>query len=234
MEAYSAGVPVQGSFAIDRSREQGAILFLNDDAERRAVHDNLLMPKYMRRNYQAWMRLVREELGFALDVDKLYFVRGFIKSKAWATMTFDKASSSYSGAVSVGYGPAGISLSATWSDEMQSPPVTRSGPSLRSVPGRQLLSITDGSRTTPQSPYYDAPRNQCIFLSYYKMKVRRFLAPKVIKAAAEPRDPSPPGSSDSEDSHLVTVHVAGDEVVEAEVEQESPSRAVSESAFRDA
>ncbi|OCH93067.1 hypothetical protein OBBRIDRAFT_381083 [Obba rivulosa] len=138
----------QGSFTIDRSKEQGAMLFLHDDGERREIHDNDLMPQYMLDHYQHWIHLANEIIHLKLDVDELYFVRGFVKSKSWAIMAFEKANRSYSGSVNVQFGPSGLMLAANWTDESHIPPVTRSGP----VRPRSTLHplITDDSLDTAQ------------------------------------------------------------------------------------
>lgn len=200
------------------------MLILDDDADRTAVHANRWMREYMVKHYQNWDHLVRDRIGLDIDVDKLYFVRGVMKSKSWAIMTFDKAGSSYSGSVDVGYGPTGLALNMSWQDERHAPSQIRTGPR-RSSSLSHRLAITDGSSITSQSPYYDAPRNQSIFLNYYKIKRRRFFGPKVVRAAAEPRDPSS-GASDSEDEHVVDIRLASGEVIQGEVVEEYPRRQV--------
>ncbi|OCH89485.1 WD40 repeat-like protein [Obba rivulosa] len=220
-QIYGGSGLAQGGFSVERYKEQGAVLILEDDANRTAVHANRLMPKYMREHYQEWDQLVKDQIGLELEVDKLFFVCGYIKSKAWAIMTFDKASSSYSGSVDVGYGPTGIALNMTWKDERYAPTLTRTGP-LRSVPYSDRLAITDSTPTSSRSLFYDAPYNQCIFLNYYKIKPRRWFGPKVIKAAAEPRDSSA-DASDGEDDQAATVRLASGQVVEGDIVQESQS-----------
>ncbi|OCH93175.1 hypothetical protein OBBRIDRAFT_832829 [Obba rivulosa] len=179
-----AGDVLQGDFSITCMAEQGAALLLDDDAERKEIKPNRRMPKYMADHIQRWLDLINE-IGLDIAAEDIYFVRGFVKSRTWATMTFQNASHETSGSVKFDYGPVGISLLGSWNNESSIPPLTRSGP-LRPQANSSAFAITDGSSNTEISAPNGWPRDQCIFLNYYKVKMRRFFGPKVIKAAAGP------------------------------------------------
>ncbi|OCH94657.1 hypothetical protein OBBRIDRAFT_823403 [Obba rivulosa] len=61
---------------------------------------------------------------------------------------------------------------------------------------------------------YDPPLSQCVFLSFYKMKHRRLIGPKVIKAAAGPRNDGRRGSRDHDPEGLA--QIADDRQIEIE------------------
>ncbi|EMD31516.1 hypothetical protein CERSUDRAFT_119735 [Gelatoporia subvermispora B] len=181
---------IQCGFAIDCSGEQGAMLITTDDAERREVQPNLCMPSYMRRNYQHWLHLARDVRGHDLKLDEIYFVRGTVKTSTWAVTAFHGNAESYSGNINIYYGPAGFSLSAASSTQNIRTPEMRSGPR-RIGPNCVREAIRgDSDHEAPTSSRTGPARNQCIFLHYYKLKARPLVSPKIIMAAAEPRDPS--------------------------------------------
>ncbi|EMD36836.1 hypothetical protein CERSUDRAFT_123877 [Gelatoporia subvermispora B] len=157
-------------FELQCSTEQGAFLFLHSDAERSEVMPTRLMEQYMASNYKHWVHLAQERYKRKLDVDDIYFVRGFVKATGWTVGHFSKATS------------------VTWSRQGLRTPEIRQGPRRGlSYDGTPELLI-DGTEARPSSSAYQPSRNQCIFLHYYKIKERVLRAPKIIRAAAEPRD----------------------------------------------
>ncbi|OCH91398.1 hypothetical protein OBBRIDRAFT_527871 [Obba rivulosa] len=171
------------------------------------------MRKYVSRNYGNWQRYAYKVHGLN-DREQLYFVRGHVKAKSWAVTTFHQGSQSYSGRFHLHHGDAGFSLSVKSSEQCQRSPETRTGPPRKSSEGsahsnRHGRAHDDHRRASRHAlpsalpSKKDDPRNQCIFLHYYKVAKSHGFSLKAIKAAAEPQG-LPPGSPPSE-GELVTV-----------------------------
>ncbi|OCH86479.1 hypothetical protein OBBRIDRAFT_783187 [Obba rivulosa] len=145
---------------LQASRDQGAMLIMSDDAERREVHPNLCMPQYMRKDYQHWLRLARDVRGHDLKQDEIYFIRGTVKTSTWAVAAFHQSTDPYSGNISLGYGSAGLSLSATSSTQTCRTPEIRSGP--RRAGTSSQATIPDRANE-PCTPFHGETRDQSVF-----------------------------------------------------------------------
>lgn len=152
------------------------------------------MTKYMTQNLQSWSELASERQRATVDTDEIVFVRGCTKAKVWTTVTFMKERHVYTGTMSFEFGPRWISGPRPWSDEDRVLPVVRSGP-LETSPADDTASSRDyDTSSSVDIEPVDLRRNQTIFLTCFKKKYRRWmLPPKIVKAAAGPRDDSPRG-----------------------------------------
>ncbi len=112
-------------------------------------------------------------------------------------------------------GQASVSVSV--SSEMPPLKYYRTGPTSRS------MRLPDAWEPDDQAPLSEStslsqapePRDQCVFMNYYKVK-RRFWKPLRIRAAATGHDGSGPGSEDGSDpeSSFVVVDDSSDRLIE--------------------
>ncbi|KAH9889000.1 hypothetical protein C8Q73DRAFT_175835 [Cubamyces lactineus] len=160
------------------SDEQAAILVLKRPGNREVLHPCRDLTQYILSNHQSWYTFARDVFRLDIAEDDIIFVSGSIKTAEWALAAATHRARE--GEVSFG-GEFGPLAKATFS-----------------VPTTREMSMSLEHRTGPHSsalvagneePTYD----QCVFLHYYKLKRRKILAPKVIRAAGG-RLPSPPCS----------------------------------------
>lgn len=168
------------------------------------------MPDYMLRHHASWYDLARDTLGMDLRSDEIIFVQGVVKTTdRWALTAVTDSGEGVEVHFSTDLGPYG-NASFSFSRDRQA--------SL-SYPYRLGRALTiDTSRDEGASTGRKATKkDQCIFIHYYKLK-RRWYGPKVIKAAAEPRDPSR-GSGDEGHGPDLTAQYVSDMTEDIGIEQ---------------
>ncbi|PCH43828.1 hypothetical protein WOLCODRAFT_75146 [Wolfiporia cocos MD-104 SS10] len=189
--AHVGGHGASGGFHYQCTDKRGAALVIKEAAYRTALHHSRRMSNYMKENLHKWLEFA-EQKDVNLSQEDIYFVRGFVKARSWYV--------------------------TAWMYEGQSGRLSISG-DLGSA--AQAKVDIDYGRDTERSPEHnwgpqgninqDHP-DQCVFLHYYKMKVRLGFWP-VMKAAAEPRDPTPgrdspePGGSQAGTHGLGLYHI---------------------------
>ncbi|KAJ3481782.1 hypothetical protein NLI96_g7428 [Meripilus lineatus] len=139
---------------------QGAFLFLDETSDRRVVYKNQVWVRYIKENYHAWVDLLKR-VGLPDSDYTLVVVRGWIKAPAWAMCVWpNKGAAQYeitlSGNGSLADG--GVVFGAT--EGSGSSPVHHIGPL--------------GGQSTSQNCSSPRPRDQCIFMSYFKVVDRVF------------------------------------------------------------
>ncbi|RDX40538.1 hypothetical protein OH76DRAFT_1366095 [Lentinus brumalis] len=170
-----AGVVAQLRFKC--ADEQGAVLVLKDDGAREALHPSRDLVQYIVRNHEAWHRFAQDVFRLDLVESDVLFVSGCVKTGAWALAAATHRARE--GELVFG-GTFGALSQASFS-----------------VAAEEKLTMSVEHRCGPEPPQGSAQskRDQCVFLHYYKLKRRRVLGPKVMRAAsAEPslgRPPSP-------------------------------------------
>ena len=160
------------------SDKTGALLVLRRPAERKAMLNTLLIRQYMREHIASWSQFANNRLGLGLEADKIIFVSGFVKASEWALAAFQ--SSREGCELTLDGSPLAQADSAQWHASMNGP--------------NTAVYVRVGPRERINSDTYDAPRDQCVFINYFKMKRRSEFAPvEYMRAAAGPRDlpPSP-------------------------------------------
>ena len=163
--------------------DSGALLFLRDPAIWTHLDCDLHIKRYIRDNISSWQEFANERLGIGLSEEKILFVSGFTKTTVWATAAF--ADSSSDGELCIAGGCFVPSTSGEFRVAMSrctaASVFSRWGP-----PERLSQELQDSPQGTASAPEAQLPRDQCIFLNYYKMKRRRILGPSVLRAAAGP------------------------------------------------
>ncbi|KAJ3481781.1 hypothetical protein NLI96_g7429 [Meripilus lineatus] len=165
------------------SDSQGAVLYIDDAADRAVVYKNEVWIRYIRENYPSWIEIL-ESVGLR-DV-QLVVARGWIKTSGWAAAVWrdgnaDGPEITLSGNGRISQGGVAFRIS----DVSDSSPLHRIGPL------SEQKSHNSNSTATSQ-----AARDQCIYMPYFKV-TDRFLWP-AIKAKAGYHDlpPSDGGSGD--------------------------------------
>lgn len=183
------------NYSFTCSKDRGALLFLNDNADGLHCIANTLLPTYIAKHYESWCQFATQKY---IDIDDPelegpILVRGFLKTSSWGAAAWLEAGSAHDLTLTSGFGPylnAGVSFS--FLEESSCSTHYRSGPERSSSLRIDSTSMSeDGSEAANLPP----ARNQCVFLSYYMVKRRALFGPKVIKAAGETSED--PGSDDS-------------------------------------
>ncbi|KAI0347557.1 hypothetical protein BDW22DRAFT_1425571 [Trametopsis cervina] len=191
------------------SSEQGALLILKDDATKVSVASNDAFPEYMRQHHKSWYAFAtnRERLGIQCNREDLVLVRGTIKTSAWEVAAFMESGSHVHDVTFNGqFGPV-VNAGLTYSNQHGNHATFEHRSSPRSIAsGSEQSAIAPSTPASTSIPGFttDPEKDQCIFLSYYKIKYRRPLLPKKIVANAEPRDPSPDSDDDVRDIEIMT------------------------------
>ncbi|PIL35414.1 hypothetical protein GSI_02140 [Ganoderma sinense ZZ0214-1] len=166
--------------------DSGALLLLKQPAHKTVLDCPLHIKKYMMTHLASWHDFANR-LGIGLDEKDIVFISGFLKATVWATAAFSNNSDSAELVIAGGcFVPAASgAFRVSVSRGVEASVASRAGPQGR------VSTWTDGA---DQGFKYD----QCIFLSYYKMKCRGMLRrPRVMRAAAGPH--TLPGKHDDDD-----------------------------------
>ena len=153
---------------------------IGGDATREQVHPNSIFPNYMRRHYESWHAFANdsEHFSLALKPEDIIFVRGWVKTTEWAVAAFLDKGTAHELSFQAGIGSyAHADFTVSKKEQISTSLEWRSGPKQ--------------GRNTGQ----ENGRDQCIFLSAYKLK-RRSLLPPAIKAMSEPIELHCPCSPD--------------------------------------
>ncbi|KAI5116742.1 hypothetical protein M0805_000436 [Coniferiporia weirii] len=166
------------------SSHQAAALFIKYSAERSDATRLAHYRKYMLKNYRSWLKLLRDDLGFDVNLRDIVFVTGHDLTANWATATF-VGSAVHRGAQLTAGSPstltASASISGAWESSVSIP--IRIGPKPDRTP-LPLPQTQEGDETVRGN---DPVKDQCIFIRGFRVS-ERLLVPRVIKAAASPED----------------------------------------------
>ncbi|PCH41760.1 WD40 repeat-like protein [Wolfiporia cocos MD-104 SS10] len=176
----------KGGFHFQCTDEQGALLVIKEAGTRQAIHPSRRMSNYMKQNHQSWYTFATEDKDLDIPKDSIIFVRGFAKTAEWAVTAWihegRAAQVNFTGDFA---SAASVAFSVSSSREATSRPEHRLGPA---------SILKNGGRPHDRS-------DQCIFLHYYKLKVRLGLFPTVLQGAAGPHDPATGPSDGSSGGH---------------------------------
>ncbi|KAI0334585.1 hypothetical protein GY45DRAFT_1294881 [Cubamyces sp. BRFM 1775] len=181
---------VSGGVRFKCSDEQAAVLVLKRPGNREVLHPCRDLSQYILTNHQSWYTFARDVFRLDIGEDDIIFVSGSIKTAEWALAAATHRARE--GELSFG-GEFGPLAKATFS-----------------VSATREMSMSVEHRTGPHSSASVAENeghafDQCVFLHYYKLKRRKILPPKVIRAAGE-RHSSPscsPRRSPDSKTHVV-------------------------------
>ncbi len=144
---------------------------LKHDARREAFHPSKDLTQYILRHHDAWFRFAQETFRLDIQQHDIIFVSGSVKTAEWALAAATHHARDCEIVFGGEFGPSAKAAFSFRATQDQSLSIEhRCGP--KPCPDEPL--------TQEMPPKYD----QCVFLHYYKLKRRRLLAPKVIRAAA--------------------------------------------------
>ncbi|CAL1702007.1 unnamed protein product [Somion occarium] len=176
----------QASVSITCSREQGAALFMVEKGEQQVHWSNLRHHDYIRQYHDSWFELATREGIHIRKKEDIILVRGWVKTAEWAVASFSQKGRAHEASLSAQFAPvAGGGLGYSYIHATQDSVQYRIGPDQEH---RLALPYIPGS--TPSKR-----RDQCVFLSYYKVKYR-YILPRKILAEAEPGSSSDPDEDD--------------------------------------
>ena len=149
------------SYTFSCHENRGAIAILEDTAKQERAVRSLAFRQYICHHHASWYALAKK-LDVYVQPSDLVLVYGCVKTSAWALATFSSNNSDHK-----------LSLSV-------------SGPSFPSAKfeasGHQDVNMSMEQRAGPQRPPStptqghepdEAPKDQCLFLDYYKLKTRK-------------------------------------------------------------
>jgi hypothetical protein len=184
------------SIAFEHSEKQGAALVTKYPTYREDIQREEIFEEYIKRHYDSWVAFAREG-GHGRDVNPV-LVTGVDITRDFAMMSYFnngvRLKSEFTASVP---GVASASISAWGAWRTEGLVHTNCGPQLCLPPSSSqttVLTVSGGSRTETISEEYD----QCVFVRYYGMRKRPFMAPRIIKAAAGFHDLGP-GDRHNED-----------------------------------
>jgi hypothetical protein len=162
--------------------------------------------EYAARHHSRWLAFANGRHARGVVAEDLLLITGCDRTSAWSVAAFTEARRGGSIFFRGGYASvagAGLALKGTW-DAFTSAE-HRSGPS---GSGNRNNEITQGTTANMNLEPAQSPRDQCVFVRGYKVRFRRLLGPKVIRAGAGPRREQ--RGSDREDTEH-DVHLNHDE-----------------------
>ncbi|KAF7796003.1 hypothetical protein EIP86_007172 [Pleurotus ostreatoroseus] len=202
--SVSAVASSQLAYKFDCSTSQGAVLVLTDSAKKTYVLPSKSFTTYMGRYHASWYEFATnpDTYGLMLRPEDIVLVRGTIKTSAWALGAYVDNGNNVRGVSFTAQAGqvAGAAFEWSFSNQISSQFEHRIGGYLKT---RAVLSprptLEEGRAHEPELPEIlaerqqgiitdpESPADQCVFLSYYKVKYRLgFL--KKIAANAGPAD----------------------------------------------
>ncbi|TBU40271.1 hypothetical protein BD309DRAFT_993190 [Dichomitus squalens] len=161
-----------GSFAFQTTADCGALVLLEPPAESADIESKRHIVNYMRRHFDSWLDFVNGQEGMSLGLEEqdIVFVSGTMKTTHWGVAAFQgNGSERKEGRIIAQFTPyATASLSVSLANASMPRSHYRYGPH----PAQEV----------------SVPRNQCLFIHYYKMRRRRPLPKFAMRAAAGPHD----------------------------------------------
>ncbi|KAI0351924.1 hypothetical protein OH77DRAFT_1486696 [Trametes cingulata] len=170
----SPGPGFSGGFRFKCSDEQGAVLVLKQPGRREMLHPCLDLTQYIVHNHLEWCAFARDVCRLDIGDDEIIFVSGFVKTAEWALAAAThraREGELFFGGEFGCTAKAVFSVSATREESM-------------SVEHR-----TGPHRITMVASTEESTFDQCVFLHYHKLKRRKLLSPKVIRAAGGEAQP---------------------------------------------
>ncbi|KAI0790237.1 hypothetical protein BC629DRAFT_1512516 [Irpex lacteus] len=156
--------------------------------------------RYMRQHHWNWVEYATDpdHLGIQCQPEDIILVRDAVKTSSWTVGAFiGEGSRVHEIALEGQLGPIiNVGLHYSSQEACGSLHVApRSGPSHRVL--SHIATPVSSPHIAPLNPIVvqePPPKDQCVFLSYYKMKYRRLLPSKIMAAADVVDDSEPDGS----------------------------------------
>ncbi|KAF7789117.1 hypothetical protein EIP86_000052 [Pleurotus ostreatoroseus] len=222
----AASVNGQLSYRFECSTSQGAVLVLKDPAKKTYLLPSRTIQSYVVKNHLSWHRFATQRFDLLLDPEDIIMVRATVKTTGWALGVFlDNGDTVHDVSFAAQAGSLG-EATFEWSFTKQistqfqhrvagfvEPSLTVSlHPSPEDSQGTTKLELLpeiiaerqrDDDNASIRAENKD---NQCVFLSFYKVKYNKLHFLKKIEAAAGPDNLPPPESHDLLDYILETSH----------------------------
>jgi hypothetical protein len=131
--------------------------------------------------HRSWLAFAQDK-GHAIELADLILVTGTDLTKDFSMLAFANAG----GELSVDFDVGAAQLASAWGSWRTVTSVHKNwGPQELTPPGSARLAIAaaDPQLATPADDFC-----QCVFVRGFRMRERRLLWPKIIKAAGDPRD----------------------------------------------
>ncbi|KAI0753577.1 hypothetical protein BC629DRAFT_1177844 [Irpex lacteus] len=198
------------------SSHRGAFLDLKDHATKEWIELNPEFSDYMRRNHDSWYTFVTDpgKLGLQCSPEDIILVRGTVKTSSWTIGAFpgqtDRSNDIYGGGQVASIGKVKLRVERSHCESQKC--VKRSGPGR--APLRPIQSAVSQDLNVKEVDLRDQfqqqdawlVKDQCIFLSYHKIKYRKLL-PKKIVANADPASFDTDNDSNSESSAVLGIDI---------------------------
>ena len=142
----------------------------------------------MLEHHDSWHEFARAN-GFSMKPEDIVMVRGTVKARRCLVAAFTGEASELSlqfDAAGGIFGRLGLSLSSSITDSKS--PMCRFGP--------EDAIISDDIADEASQHVDHLPKDQCVFLSRYKLRFRWFRGSKVMKAEGKHRDDHTPPETD--------------------------------------
>ena len=159
---------------------------LGDFGSQSKAVSNWAFRRYMREHHAAWHAFATRR-GFAVRAGGIVLVYGWVKTSEWAIAAFQNHGRAHDISFNAGLEPFAVArFGVSLEEDVQVSMEQRCGPQHLGMPRAAAHSRIP------------APRDQCLFLRYYKLKKRLFRRPKIVVDAdardvhgAQDFDPSP-------------------------------------------
>ncbi|KAI0765560.1 hypothetical protein BC629DRAFT_1541098 [Irpex lacteus] len=182
------------SYTFKCTSHRGAFLVLDDHATKTSFSPNIPFKQYMLENHASWYAFATDpkRWGLQCEPEDIILVRGTMKTSSWTVGAFfgqvNRLHDFATGGQVASIAGAKFQMSSEYSQSHKWE--QRSGPyrALAHLSTPQLISPADTmdiDSVDPRAQVNQPVKDQCIFLSYYKIKYRTFL-PKKIVAHADP------------------------------------------------
>jgi hypothetical protein len=151
---------------------------------REDLEQDLLFDQAFTKHYRSWLSFAREK-GYNVKLHDLLLVTGVDLTKDFAMLAFDNNGGDFSVDFSVGASSIASATASAWGSWRTITSVHKNwGPQALIPPGSARLAMTAAGEAAPR---VSREYNQCVFVRGYRLR-ERLLWPKVIRAAAGPKD----------------------------------------------
>ena len=177
------------SFPLQWSNGHSASLLLNNTASRESVDRLRDLEEYIVDNHRSWHTFITGELRRSCEPDEVVCISGCVKTSEWAMTATIASSRTPQDQLDEGQlsESAASGLQVVHNTEPQT--FYHAGPeSPEASPLSQINSDQQQVRPFPRVK----PKNQCIFVSYYKVKYRKRRQPRLVAADGGENNICPP------------------------------------------
>ena len=145
--------------------------------------------RYAKRHYESWVAFARDK-EYGDDVQPV-LVSGFDMTRDFAMVAYSNEDTSLESDLTIAVpmlASTSASLWGTWRTRCS--PHTNYGPQQPSHSPRERIVDSPSSRP-PDVRSIPEEFDQCVFIRYYTMRLRKWMIPKIIRAGAGPHDLGP-------------------------------------------